>query len=263
MTETTDHFTGRVAVVTGASSGLGDAIARRLVARGMTVVAAARRTERLEALAAELGDRIDPVTCDVRDTASVDALAAHVEATHGACHLLVNNAGVGGGPFDVREDLEDTLHTVDVNLMGPLRCMAAFVALLEDSAPSQIVNVGSVSGKLGIGPAGYVASKFGLNGTSETLGLAWKDRGITVTQLNPGYVETEGFPQTQVKRGPMGRLVAEPDVVADAVERAVAERALEITVPRFYEAFIQLRHTANPVYRAIASRMARARGNRD
>lgn len=246
----------RVAVVTGASSGIGEATVLRLAAEGWTVVAAARRTDRLEDLArrarAEGGPgAVVPATLDVRDAGSVDALAERVRTEHGACHLLVCNAGVGGGSLMGREDLEAALDVLDVNLSGTLRCCAAFADLLAASAPSQVINVASVAGKLGLGPAAYVASKFGMVGLSEALGLAWRGRGITVTQLNPGFVHTEGFPQSWADGTPVARLVVGADVVARAISRAAARRREEVTTPRWYRAFVVLRHVAAPAWRAV------------
>lgn len=255
-------LTGRVAVVTGASSGIGAATAARLAAEGMTVVAVARRATRLEELAAGT-PRIVPHAADVTDTEQVDALAARVAEAFGACHALVNNAGVGGGPFEARGDLDDTLRTIDVNLAGTIRCTAAFADLLAASAPSRVVNVASVAGKVGIGPAGYAASKFGMVGFSEALALSWAGRGVTVCQLNPGFIETEGFPQEQVKRSPLARLLGEPDDVAAAIVDALVSGASERTVPRVYRAVVALRHVAPPAWRALASRLDRSSGRRD
>jgi NAD(P)-dependent dehydrogenase (short-subunit alcohol dehydrogenase family) len=170
---------------------------------------------------------------------------------HGACHLLVCNAGIGGGRLRGREDLDDALEVIDVNLAGTLRCCAAFADLLTRSAPSQVVNVASVAGKLGLGPAAYVASKFGMVGLSEALGVAWRERGITVTQLNPGFVQTEGFPQSWADGTPIARLVVGPEVTADALMRAVRRRREEVTSPRWYRAFVVLRHVATPVWRGV------------
>jgi NAD(P)-dependent dehydrogenase (short-subunit alcohol dehydrogenase family) len=253
---------GRTVVVTGASSGIGEATARRLARLSMNVVAVARREERLDALTAD-HDNIHAYVADVTSTAQMDALAAWVDERFGACHALVNNAGVGGGPFRSRHDLDDALRTIDVNLAGPIRCMAAFAELLEASAPARVVNVASVAGKLGIGPAAYAASKFGLVGFSEATALAWQRRGVTVCQLNPGFIATEGFPQTQIKRSPMGRLVGTPDDVARAVHEVLRSGASERTVPRWYRGFVVTRHVAAPVYRAVAGRMERADGTRD
>jgi len=247
----------RVAVVTGASSGIGEAVVLRLARDGWTVVAAARRQDRLEALAmrattASLPGRVVPAAVDVRDTSSVDALALQVRDDLGACHLLVCNAGVGGGSLQERSDLDDAIGVIDVNLLGTLRCCAAFAGLLTDSAPAQIINVASVAGKLGLGPAAYVAAKFGMVGLSEALGAAWRDRGITVTQLNPGFVHTEGFPQSWADGTPAARLVVGPEVVAAAVARAVRRRRDEVTTPRWYRGFIVLRHVAAPAWRGLA-----------
>jgi len=253
---------GKVVVITGASSGIGEATARRLARAGMTVVAAARREDRLEALAASQPGIIAHGT-DVTSTADVDALAARVHDEFGACHALINNAGLGGGTFDGRTDLDDALHTLDVNLQGTIRCMAAFADLLDTSAPSRVINVASVAGKLGIGPAAYAASKFGTVGFTEATSLSWAARGITVCQLNPGFIETEGFPQTQVKRTPAGRLVGRPDDVARAIHRTLLDGVTERTVPAWYRAFIVLRHVAAPLYRFGAARIDRAGGSRD
>ncbi len=257
---------GRIVVVTGASSGIGDATARRLVRLGATVVAVARRVDRLTALADELAGgrgRLVPHAADVTDTAAVDALAARVRDEFGACHALVNNAGVGGGAFVGRDDLDDALRTLDVNLLGTFRCLAAFADLLEASAPARVVNVASVAGKLGIGPAGYAASKFGVVGLSEALSLSWAARGITVCQLNPGFIVTEGFPQAHLTSGPMARLVGEPDDVAVRIVEVLRTGVPERTVPGWYRSFVALRHLAPPVYRAVASRIDRAGGDRD
>lgn len=253
---------GRVAVVTGASSGIGEATARRLAAAGMEVVAVARRRERLDALAAG-HDRIHAHAADVTATDQVDALAGRVADEFGACHALVNNAGVGGGPFRGRDDLDDALWTIDVNLQGTVRCTAAFADLLARSRPSRVVNVASVAGKVGIGPAGYAASKFGMVGFSEALALAWADRGITVCQLNPGFIETEGFPQEQVKRSPLAPLLGEPDDVAEAIAGALRSGTTERTVPRAYRGVVALRHLVPPAWRAVARRLDRSSGTRD
>lgn len=256
------HLHGRTAVVTGASSGIGEATARRLAGAGMTVYAVARRGERLERLAAT-DERIVPHVADVTDTAAIDALAERVREEQGGCHALINNAGVGGGPFEHRTDLDDVLRTLDVNLIGVVRCLAAFADLLASSAPSRVVNVASVAGKVGIGPAGYAAGKFGVVGLSEALGFSWAPRGITVSQLNPGFIETEGFRQEQIKRSPLARILGRPEDVAEAIAETLVRGDHERTVPRAYRGVVLLRHLAAPAYRAAASRMARARGRRD
>ncbi len=253
---------GKVAVVTGASSGIGRATARRLGRAGMTVVAVARRGERLESVAGEVEGIVAHVA-DVTDTHAVDGLARRVRDEFDACHVLVNNAGVGGGRFETRDHLDDAVRTIDVNLLGTVRCTAAFAELLERSAPSRVVNVASVAGKVGIGPPAYAASKFGIVGLSEALAFAWAPRGITVCQVNPGFIDTEGFPQEKIKQGPLRPLVGEPDDVAEAVLGVIVSGDVERTVPRAYRTAIVTRHLAPPVWRKLASRMSRARGTRD
>jgi NAD(P)-dependent dehydrogenase (short-subunit alcohol dehydrogenase family) len=251
-----------IAVVTGASSGIGAAVSRRLAADGVTVVAVARRAGRLQMLAAHRPG-IVAHAADVTDRAAVDALAARVRADFGRCDLLVNNAGVGGGPFTGPDSVDGLVHTMRVNFDGAVHCTAAFHGLLVASAPSQVINVASVSGKVGVGPADYVASKFALVGLSEALSLSWADQGIAVTQLNPGFIATEGFPQQHLLRSPFARLVGVPDDVADAMVAVIARPCRERTVPRWYRLLVVLRHLAPPVFWRIAQRTDRARGRRD
>lgn len=250
------------AVVTGASSGIGAAIARRLGDDGVTVVAVARRVDRLDAMAARQ-PRIAAHAADVTDRAAVDALASRVRTEFGRCDVLINNAGVPGGAFTGPDSVDGLLDTMRVNFEAAVHCAAAFHELLADSAPSQVINVASVSGKLGVGPADYVASKFALVGLSEALSLSWASDGITVTQLNPGFIYTEGFPQRQLRRSPFARLVGAPDDVANAVAAVIARPRRERTVPRWYRSLVVLRHVAPPLFWRIAAGTARARGTRD
>jgi NAD(P)-dependent dehydrogenase (short-subunit alcohol dehydrogenase family) len=253
---------GRVAVVTGASSGIGEAIARRLAARGMTVVAVARREERLKALA-ERHRRIVPIRTDVGRRTEVTALANRVAADLGRCDVLVNGAGIGGRAFDGPDDLDDLVRTMQVNFIGAANCMALFRELLVSSAPSHVINIGSVSGKVGVGPAGYIASKFALVGFSEAVGLAWARDGITVTQLNPGYIATEGFPQQQVLRTRLARVVGKPDDIADAVVDVIVRKPRERTAPRWYRGIVVARHVVPGLFWRLAALTPRAGGTRD
>ena len=253
---------GRIAVITGASSGIGAATATRLARIGMTVVATARREDRLEEVAAT-HPAIVPHVADVTSSDDLDQLAERVRTDFGACHVLINNAGVPGGSFQGREDVDDALRTIDINLGGTIRAMGAFASLLQASAPSQVINVGSVAGKVGVGPAAYSGSKFGVVGFTEATSLAWARHKITVTQLNPGFIETEGFPQTQIKRTPIRGLIGRPDDVARAIHRTVLDGVPERTVPLWYRGVVVLRHLAPPLWRAAISRTRRAGGSRE
>ena len=157
----------RTAVVTGASSGIGAATARALAAQGFRVVCAARRTERIEDHAAEIGGVA--ITCDVSDQASVDALAAAVPV----CHVLVNNAGGAVGVDRVDgADLDAWRWMYDINVLGLVRVTKALLPALRASGDAVIVNVGSTAGRWAYeGGAGYTAAKHGVKVVTETLRL--------------------------------------------------------------------------------------------
>ena len=178
---------GRVAVVTGASGGIGEATARRLAAEGFHVVVAARRRERLDALATEIGGMA--VTLDVRDPASVAALAAVVPV----CSVLINNAGGARGLEPVAEaDEEHWRWMYEVNVLGTVRVTKALLPALLASGDGHIVNLGSVAGyEVYDGGAGYTAAKHAQSAVSRTLRLELLGQPIRVTEVCPGLVETE------------------------------------------------------------------------
>jgi NADP-dependent 3-hydroxy acid dehydrogenase YdfG len=179
-----------VAVVTGASSGIGAATARRLAADGFEVVAAARRRDRLDALAAE-HPGIRAVTLDVTDDASVAALAAELPDVA----LLVNNAGgaLGVDPVE-RARVEDWQRMYDSNVLGALRVTQALLPALEAGAGGHIVLTGSIAGHLVYeGGGGYTAAKHAAAAVVETLRLELNGRQVRVTEVAPGMVRTEEF----------------------------------------------------------------------
>jgi NADP-dependent 3-hydroxy acid dehydrogenase YdfG len=175
--------------VTGASSGIGEATARRLVAEGYDVIAAARRVDRLEALAAEIGVR--PVVLDVTDEASVRALAGSLET----CHVLVNNAGGAFGLETVAEADEDAWRQMwETNVLGMMRVTRALLPKLEASGDGVIVTVTSTAGHIVYeGGAGYAAAKHAERAVSETLRLELCGRPVRVVEVAPGMVATEEF----------------------------------------------------------------------
>lgn len=246
---------GKVAVVTGASAGIGEATARALADAGMKVVATARRTDRLEQLAAA-HPNIVAHTVDVTSADDVVSLAQFVRSEFDACHVLVNNAGASfGDRLRGLDDLGDFQRTIDLNLMGVVRCMAALGDLLAASAPARVINIASVAGKVGVGPPAYVASKFALVGFSEAVGPDWAKRGVTVSQVNPGFIRTEQFPQDDLVRSRFTRwLVGKPELVADAIVDVARSGAPERTVPRWYRVAAVVRHLVPPLYRVGARR---------
>jgi NADP-dependent 3-hydroxy acid dehydrogenase YdfG len=180
------------AVVTGASSGIGAATARRLVHEGYDVWAAARRRDRLDALRDELGDRLHPVSLDVRSAPSVAALAAVVG---GSLNVLVNNAGGAFGMDPVAEaDPADWRAMFEVNVIGALQVTQALLPALVASGQGHIVVMGSTAGRIVYeGGGGYTAAKHGTAALAETLRLELSGQPVRVTEIAPGMVATEEF----------------------------------------------------------------------
>jgi NADP-dependent 3-hydroxy acid dehydrogenase YdfG len=180
-----------IAVVTGASSGIGAASTRRLARAGFHVVAGARRTDRLQVLAEEVG--ATTLAVDVTDPASVAAFAAAVADRYGQVDVLVNNAGVAVGLDPVAEGRdEDWQAMLDTNVVGLLRVTRAFLPVLRAAPHAHIVNLGSIAGfEVYPGGAGYTASKHAVRAITDTLRLELNGEPIRVTEIAPGMVETE------------------------------------------------------------------------
>ena len=174
-------------MVTGASSGIGEATARRLAADGFAVVVGARRLERLEAVAAEIGARA--LFLDVTDRESVAAFAAQLDR----CDVLVNNAGGALGLAPVEDaDEEQWQSMYDANVLGVLRMTKALLPALVASGDGHVVLIGSVAGLWAYpGGAGYTAAKHGARVVRETLRRELLGRPVRVTEVDPGMVETE------------------------------------------------------------------------
>ncbi|MBC7640222.1 MAG: SDR family NAD(P)-dependent oxidoreductase [Rhodoferax sp.] len=179
-----------LAVVTGASSGIGAATALRLARDGFDVVAAARRRDRLDALAAQ-HEHISAVTLDVTDDASVRALADGLDDVA----LLVANAGGAFGAEHVAvADVEDWRRMYDVNVLGMLRCVQALLPALEAGDGGHLVVTGSIAGHLVYeGGGGYVAAKHAVAAMAETLRLELTGRPVRVSEIAPGMVRTDEF----------------------------------------------------------------------
>ena len=180
----------RTAVVTGASSGIGAATARRLAGEGFHVFCAARRRDRIEALAAEIGGT--PVECDVTSAESVAGLAAAVGER---LDVLVNNAGGALGSAPVAEaDAEDWRRMYEVNVIGLMHVTRALLPALLASGAGAILNVGSTAGRTAYeGGAGYTAAKHGTKVVTETLRLELWDQPVRVMEIAPGMVKTDEF----------------------------------------------------------------------
>lgn len=220
----------RIAVVTGASSGIGAEIARLLTRRGWHCVLLARREDRLQALAAELGGEYE--VCDVTDRAAVDRAAAHILERHPSIHLLVNNAGIPARATFLEGDPEAAMRT---NYLGGIWCLRAFLPGLEAAAPSDVVNIVSVAGVIAVPASGpYSASKHAQLAFSRATAAQLRSRGIRVHTVKPGFVETEGFPQKTRLPWPLQRLVIGPEQIAAHVVTSLERGRGETTIPRYY-----------------------------
>jgi len=216
-------MTNKTAVVTGASSGIGEATARRLAAEGFHVFCAARRIDRIEALAKEIGGT--PVRCDVTDSGSVDELR---RAVGDRLDVLVNNAGgaIGGDPVS-SASAEDWRAMYEVNVIGLLNVTQALLPALVTSGAGMVVNLGSTAGRIAYeGGGGYTAAKHGTQVVTETLRLELYDQPVRVSEIAPGMVKTEEFTLNRFA-GDLERYdetyagVAEP-LVAEDVADAIA-----------------------------------------
>ena len=243
----------RTAVVTGASSGIGEATVRRLAADGWRVLAVARREDRLRALGTE--HLAADLTAD-------DAPARVREAVEGRfggrLDLLVNNAGSAEGAAFADGGYENVRRTMDLNFDSVLRLTEALLPLLRASAPSSIVNVSSVAGRVASPKQGaYAASKFALAGWTDSLHLEEKRDGVHVGLVLPGFVATEGFPQSGLTRRAATRwIVSKPEKVAEAILDAGPGGKAERIVPRPYALVPLLRALAPGLVRRGAARRA-------
>jgi len=227
------NLTGKTALVTGASGGLGGAIARALYGQGATVALSGTRREALEALAGDLGSRAHVLPCDLGDAAAVEALVPAAEAAMGSLDILVNNAGVTRDNLFMRmKDAEwDTVIAVD--LTAAFRLSRACLKGMMRRRFGRILSVTSIVGVTGNpGQGNYAAAKAGLIGMSKALAAEVASRGITVNCIAPGFIAS---PMTDVLNDkqresilgsvPMGRLGAGADIGAAAVYLASEEAA--------------------------------------
>jgi NAD(P)-dependent dehydrogenase (short-subunit alcohol dehydrogenase family) len=184
---------GRVAIVTGASSGLGRRFCEVLADAGAQVVAAARRLDRLEDLAGE-GDRIHPFQMDVTDAEGRELLVAHTIERHGTVDILVNNAGLGSGEPSETEPVEQFERLLDVNLTAVFAMAQLAARQMFEQSRGSIINLASIFGLVSAAPlkqASYSASKGGVVSLTRQLGTEWARKGVRVNALAPGFFHSE------------------------------------------------------------------------
>ena len=226
-------LTGKTALVTGASGGLGGAIARALHAQGASVALSGTRPEALEALAAELKDRARPTPCDFSDAAATDALVSTVEAALGPIDILVNNAGVTRDVLILRMKDADWESVLAVNLTAAFRLSRAAVKSMVRRRSGRIINITSVVGVSGNpGQVNYAAAKAGMIGMSKALAREVATRGITVNCIAPGFIDspmTRALDEKQrdeiLATIPIGRLGSDKEIGAAVVYLASSEAA--------------------------------------
>jgi 3-oxoacyl-[acyl-carrier protein] reductase len=227
---------GKPALVTGASGGIGAAIARALHAQGAVVVLSGTRRDALESLAAELGAGAHVAPADLRDPAAADTLIAEAEAMAGPLHILVNNAGFTRDGLAMRMKDEDWQAVLDLDLSAPFRLIRAALRGMLRRRAGRIIGIASIVGATGNpGQANYAAAKAGMVGMTKALAQEVAARGITVNIVAPGFIDTPmtaALAESQKARLtaaiPLGRL-GQPADVAAAVAYLAADEAGWVT----------------------------------
>jgi uncharacterized protein len=252
----------KIMLITGASSGIGEATARRLAREpGASLVLVARREDRLRKLAAQLGEeRVSYLAADLLEDDAPARIREHVLARHGSLHLLVNNAGAAWRARFADGGYENVRRTMAINFDAQVRLTEALLPLLRASAPSAIVNVSSTAGRVArAGSGAYSASKFALAGWSDALWAEERPHGVHVGLVLPGFISTEGFPQSELTDKPWTRwAVSTPEQGAQAIYDAGVGRRAERYVPRPYALAAALRVLAPSLVRRVLGGSAAA-----
>lgn len=253
-----------VCLITGASSGIGRATALKIAERGGTVIAVARREERLASLIEELGGAPHSyVVCDVGDLDQVRAMAKTAGERTQKLDVLINNAGVPLGGGLARSRPEDVERVIKTNLLGAIWCTQELLSLIDKASREQggpaIVNVASMAGRIPMPGSGvYTATKFGLVGFSEAIWGEMKNRGIRLMVLDPGFVHTEGFPMDELLTNPLTRgFVMDADRVAEALCLGIERGSSEVRVQWWWTPVYFLTVLGGPIRRRIAYLIAK------
>jgi 3-oxoacyl-[acyl-carrier protein] reductase len=224
-------LSGKSALVTGASGGIGAGIARALHAQGATVALSGTRRDALDALAGALAERVHVLPADLADPDAATTLINGAESACGKIDILVNNAGLTKDGLALRMSDADWAKVLDVDLAAPFRLCRAALKFMLRRRSGRIINIGSVVGSTGNpGQANYAAAKAGLIGLTKALAQEVASRGITVNLIAPGFIETamtDALSDAQrtalAEKIPLGRLGAPADIAAAVVYLAAEE----------------------------------------
>jgi short-subunit dehydrogenase len=251
------RYQGLVAVVTGASSGLGAQLARDLARAGATVVGVARTTERLEKLATDLRTftpASGTITCDVADTAALRRALDDVAATHGPVDLLINNAAHDPGVrlVDITED--DFRHTFDVNFFAPVAATLAVLPAMLERGRGTVINVSSDGGRLpSPGPGAYPSSKAALSAFTESVSFRLGPKGVQVQVVYPAFMATE-LGQGALERGlrkPPRLTIRTVETVSRRILARAGGSSLEISVSGLIDAAMVFRYVMPRTYHRL------------
>jgi short-subunit dehydrogenase len=259
------RFAGNAVFITGASSGIGAALAREFAGEGADVVLAARRVDRLEALASEIGKtgrRAIVIACDVTRDGDLERAAGQARAALGKLDVVVANAGFGvTGKLETLA-LDDYRRQLETNVFGVLRTVYATLDDLKKTR-GRLVLIGSVSGHVAVpGSSAYSMSKFAVRGLADALGHELAPHGVAVTLISPGFIESEisqvdnrGAWRPQAPRRPIpASLVMATPTAARKIVRAVARRRREVVITGFGKAAVALQRHAPWLLAAIIRR---------
>jgi short-subunit dehydrogenase len=220
---------GRVALITGASGGIGSTTARELARQGASVVLAARRADLLDALATELsasGIEALAVPTDLTDSAQIEALVKRALERFGRIDILVNNAGIGSSRSLAKTPPDAIRRELEVNLVGAILLTRAVLPGMLERKRGAIISIASVAGHIAVEPL-YSATKFGVRGFSYALRRQLRGSGVSVSVISPGFIRT---PMTRGNKAPMPG----PEVVARRIAKLVRKPKREVIVPGIY-----------------------------
>lgn len=239
---------GKVAVITGASMGIGEAIAKLFLQEGAKVVLCSRDLARIKAAEQRIGGGANTlsVACDVSRRDQVDALVKTAVAKFGRIDIFVNNAGFGLNDAVADMDMAEFRRMFDTNLFGAVECMQAVIPTMRQQGGGDIVNISSVSGHIATPyMSGYAATKHAMNAIGKAGRMELLRHNINVLTVCPGYIATD-FVKNMVKGkhservGSSVKYAVTPDVVADATLQGLLKRKREVIVPKFYKVIISM-----------------------